>query len=339
MRAGDDTYVLSPAFFMPLLVRNFKMNNHRKVIFFYTFIVAHTISALTPAEALLVERIKDGVSLLVQENPEGWKSEAHKLVNEIEKSYDPSERTHQQVAGKQGTPPPPPGPTIHKGTPPPAPGAAMKKGGPPVPSAPMQKGVVTAPAKPKQIYSKAKLDPLPNEKLLALYEELFTDLPTNWNGQAVEKVEEKTKYGTRVNILYGMPVPTWLNYMGTLKRNIIARGLKTEPEIEKEINDRIAVVRAEKNVKPAALRQAEEKPSEELTEADIVKLIKQLFDAPKTTEMSWMVSIKGNIKALFKLNQRLARDYEKQFMQISGERRFLPLEQVAEVVIPKVEIE
>lgn len=176
-----------------------------------------------------------------------------------------------------------------------------------------------------QIFSVPKLQQLDNEKLLELLSDLLDKLGTvasNWNSTIVEKVEEKTKYGYKVYNVYGAPVAQWMNNITTLKKVIISKNIMSEEEIIKKIADRIAQVRAEKVVKPA-MQPEVEKQKEELTEEDLVRLIKGLLAEPKPTEIGWAVSIKGNIKALDKVNHAMAMQYHDQFIKITKEKPFL----------------
>lgn len=284
------------------------------------FCLACNLYALTPAETNLVESIKKGVDVLVEHNPQGWKDEAYGLVHKLEKSApsefvkipQPSATTPMQ----KGTPPPPP---MKKGVTPPPPGpmgGAKKSAGAAVPQKKAEKPQ-------EQIFSTPKLLPLNDEKLLELYTELLADLPKQWNGMIEERVEERTKYGSKVYIVRGIPMPEWTNNIETLKKVLIDKKIKTKDVVEKEIAERIAAVRVEKTVRPVVVEK-EQKPSEELSEQDIEVLIKQLFEKPKTTEMSWIVSVKGIIKTLFKVNQALAREYEDKFIELAKEKRFLP---------------
>ena len=67
----------------------------------------------------------------------------------------------------------------------------------------------------------------------------------------------------------------------------------------------------------------EEKPKEELTEQDLVRLIRGLLADPKKDQIGWVVSVKGNIKALDKINHEAALEYHNQFITLTGERPFL----------------
>ncbi|HSC24784.1 MAG TPA: hypothetical protein VLB80_01025 [Candidatus Babeliales bacterium] len=228
---------------------------------------------------------------------------------------------------------------MKKGAPPTASGTGgMKKGAPPTApkggpgkngskkSAATTKTPEAAVKEPKiaeQIFSIAKLSELDNEKLLELFNGLLDKLPSNWNGQAVERIEEKTKYGSKVYNVYGIPIPKWSNDIGTLKKVLIMKNIMTENDVTKKIIDRINFVRSEKNKKTEANVPSEEKPKEELTEGDIINLIKILLAEPKTTEIGWVVSTKGNIKALDKMNHEKALEYHDQFINLTKERPFL----------------
>lgn len=186
---------------------------------------------------------------------------------------------------------------------------------------PVSKPVVPKPV--EQIFSVPKLKILDNEKLLALFAELLEKLPSNWNNQVVEKVEEKTKYGSKIYNVYGAPIPKWVNDMNTLKKVLVMNMIMPEEEITKKVADRIVQVRSEKSVKPVVSIVQEEKPQEELTEEDIIRLIKGLLAEPKTDQLGWVVSIKGNIKALDKLNHEAALEYHNRFIKLTGEKPFL----------------
>ncbi len=184
----------------------------------------------------------------------------------------------------------------------------------------------TAPKVVEQIFSVSRLQQLDNDKLMELLNDLLEKLgtvPSNWNGMIVERVEEKTQYSSKIRNVYGAPVAKWTNDINTLKKVIISKNIMPEAEVTQKIADRIAQVRAEKNVKPAVSTQPEEKPKEELTEEDLVKLIKAQLADPKADQIGWVVSIKGNIKALDKLNHDAAMQYHDQFIKLTKERPFL----------------
>lgn len=176
-----------------------------------------------------------------------------------------------------------------------------------------------APKVAEQIFSVSKLQQLDNDKLLELFNDLLDKLgtvPSNWNGMAVEKVEEKTKYGSKIYNVYGVPVPDWTRKIDTLKKVLISKNVTPEAEVTQKIADRIAQVRVEKAVAKPIVQPEQEKAKEELTEDDLVKLIKAQFADPKTDQIGWVVSIKGNIKALDKLNHATAMQYHDQFIKL-----------------------
>lgn len=214
---------------------------------------------------------------------------------------------------------------------------ASKKGGAPLggpkkpvvvgeakePSSNVKNIPIVAPKVVEQIFSVSKLKDLPNDKLIELFEGLLEALPKSWNNQVVEKVEEKTKYGSKVYNVYGAPLPKWLNDINTLKKVFISKNIISEEEITKRIADRIIQVRVEKNVKPPVTVVVEEKPKEELTEQDLVRLIKGLLSLPQPDQIGWVVSVKGNIKALDKINHNAALEYHNRFVTLTKEKPFL----------------
>lgn len=218
----------------------------------------------------------------------------------------------------------------------------MKKGGrsaPPKKGAPsggpakqlgVPKAAPTQPAEKvvapkKQVFSGPQLKKLDDAKLRDLFKDLLENLSllTNWDDRVIEKVEEKTKYGSKIYNVYGAPVPKWSNDINTLKTVLVSKAIMPEQEVAKKIADRISEVRAEKTAKPPVVSAQEEKPKEELSEQDLIKMIKYLLAEPKKGEIGWVVSTKGNIKALDKLNHAEALKYHDKFVEITGERRFL----------------
>ncbi len=123
--------------------------------------------------------------------------------------------------------------------------------------------------------------------------------------------------------MYGAPVSKWSNNMSILKTVLVDQNIMTEKDAAKTIADRISEVRAEKTAKPPVVGAQEEKPKEELSEQDLIKMINGLLAEPKKGEIGWVVSTKGNIKALDKLNHAEALKYHDKFVEITGERRFL----------------
>lgn len=183
-----------------------------------------------------------------------------------------------------------------------------------------------APKVIEQIFSVPKLQVLDNDKLMELFNDLLNKLatdPRNWNAIIVEKVKEDTKYGSKTYNVYGAPIAKWTNDMNTLKKVLVSKGIMSEAQTTKEITERIAQVRSEKTAKPVTTTQPEEKPQEALTQDDLVKLIKELLANPKPTDIGWVVSIKGNIKALDKINHDEALKYHDQFIKITKEKPFL----------------
>lgn len=174
----------------------------------------------------------------------------------------------------------------------------------------------------EQIFTLAKVKALEDDKLLALFNDLLEKLgtvSTNWNATIVEKVEKETGHG--FYNAYGAPVLEWMNKISTVKRALVEKKIMTEEEASQKIKDRIAQVRSEKNVKPVASAQPEEKLKEELTEEDLVKLIKGLLAEPKTDQIGWAVAIKANIKALDKLNPAAAKEYQDRFIQLMQSKK------------------
>jgi hypothetical protein len=183
-----------------------------------------------------------------------------------------------------------------------------------------------APKVAEQIFSVSKLQALDDDTLIKLFRDLLDKLgsvPTNWNGMVVEKVEEKTKYGSKVYNVYGAPVAKWTNDINTLKKVLISKKIMSEGQVAQEIKDRIVQVRSEKNVAPVTPIQPAEKPKEELTEEDLVRLIKAQLAEPKQDQIGWVVSIKGNIKALDKINHEAALEYHNRFIKLTGEKLFI----------------
>ena len=178
----------------------------------------------------------------------------------------------------------------------------------------------------EQIFSVSKLQALDDDTLIKLFRELLDKLgtvPSNWNGMVVEKVEEKTKYGSKVYNVYGAPVAKWTNDINTLKKVLISKKVLSEDQVSQEIKDRITQVRSGKNVAPVTTTQPEEKPKEELTQEDLVRLIEAQLAEPKKDQIGWVVSIKGNIKALDKINHDAALEYHNEFIALTKEKPFL----------------
>jgi hypothetical protein len=213
----------------------------------------------------------------------------------------------------------------------PAPKKGAPRGGPAknigVKTEVAQPGVPTKVApKVEQVFSASKLQELDNDKLVEIFNDLLEKLGTvlsNWNGKAVERVEEKTKHGYKVYNVYGAPDTQWKSRSDTLKKVLIAKNVMPQADIEQKIADRIIQVRAEKTVKPIVIAQPEEKPKEELTEEDLVRLIKVQFAEPKVDQIGWVVSVKRNIRALDQLNHASAMEYHDKFIQLTKEKPFL----------------
>jgi len=55
----------------------------------------------------------------------------------------------------------------------------------------------------------------------------------------------------------------------------------------------------------------------------LVTLIKVQLREPKADQIGWVVSIKGNIKALDKMNHEEALKYHDQFIRLTKEKPFL----------------
>ncbi|HLJ31808.1 MAG TPA: hypothetical protein VKU36_05180 [Candidatus Babeliales bacterium] len=183
-----------------------------------------------------------------------------------------------------------------------------------------------APKATEQIFSVSKLQPLDDDTLIKLFRDLLDKLgtvPSNWNGMVVEKVEEKTKYGSKVYNVYGAPVAKWTNDINTLKKVLISKKVMSEEQVTQEIKDRIVQVRSGKNVAPVTTTQPEEKPKEEFTQEDLVRLIKAQLAEPRQDQIGWVVSIKGNIKALDKINHDAALEYHNKFITLTKEKPFL----------------
>jgi len=170
-----------------------------------------------------------------------------------------------------------------------------------------------APKVTEQIFSVSKLKELDNDKLIELFNDLLEKLGTvlsNWNGMAVERVEEKTKHSSRIYNVYGVPVPDWTRKIDTLKKVLISKNIMSEIEVTKKINDRIAQVRAEKTAKPVVSGQPEEKRIEEITEADVVRDIKELLAKPADSrDTRWETAMQANIRRLKPLNRVEAEKY------------------------------
>jgi hypothetical protein len=177
-----------------------------------------------------------------------------------------------------------------------------------------------APKIAEQIFSVSKLKELDNDKLIELFNDLLEKLGTvlsNWNGMAVEKVEEKTKYGSKIYNVYGVPVPDWTRKIDTLKKVLIAKNIMSETEVTKKINDCIAQVRAEKTAKPVVSGQLEEKRIEEITEADVVRDIKELLAKPADSrDTRWETAMQANIRRLKPLNPAEAEKYRDQLNKL-----------------------
>jgi hypothetical protein len=169
-------------------------------------------------------------------------------------------------------------------------------------------------------FGKAQLMKMENDQLMALFNEYLEKLPKYWISTATEKIEEP---GKMIQVVRGLPNDRWKNNMNTIKGVIITKNLMPEAEIAKKIVDRTVQVRIEQTAKPAVTTQQEEKPKEELTEEDLVKLIKMQLAEPKTDQIGWVVSTKGNIKALDKLNHAAAMQYHDQFINLTKEKAFL----------------
>lgn len=183
-----------------------------------------------------------------------------------------------------------------------------------------------APKKVEQIFSGPKLQQLSDDKLVELFNELLDKLrtdPRSWNAMDVVKMEEKTKYGSKTYNLYGAPIAKWTNDINTLKKVLVSKNIMSEAQVTQTIAECIAQVRSEKKSQQVVSKEQQEKPQEELTGEDLAKLIKAQLTDPKPTEIGWVVSIKGNIKALDKINHEEALKYHDQFIKITKEKPFL----------------
>jgi hypothetical protein len=280
-----------------------------------------TASAIAQLPKPIVEKPADGIIEIVKGKPVGAP-----VVFPVQPDREPIKVEQEEVILQPGEEPMKKAmgrPAPKKGGAPSS-GPAKKLGVPSSgPKASTKPGAVVAPKAVEQIFSVPKLQVLDNDKLLELFAGLLDKLPTNWNGQVVEKVEEKTKYGSKIYNVYGAPISKWTNDINTLKKVLITKNVMPEAEIAKKIADRIALVRSEKNVKPAMVGVSEEKPKEEMTEQDLVRLIKGLLAEPKADQIGWIVSVKGNIKALDKINHAVALEYHDKFIKLTGEKPFL----------------
>jgi len=161
-----------------------------------------------------------------------------------------------------------------------------------------------------------------NSALLELFNKHLDTLDKNWNEQSNEIVKVKTAYGTKTEMIRGVPELSWSNTLNTIKKVIIEKNLMTESEVTKKIEDRIKEVRAEKIKKPTVV--AEEKVAVGLTQHDLEQQLNALFGNPQTTQMSWLVSVKSAIKKLDALNHESALKYQEDYIQLMPkERRFI----------------
>ncbi len=222
--------------------------------------------------------------------------------------------------------------------PPPMPGILPKPGGPPPPpmpggpSAPPVAGGPKPPLMPGKITPKtpaitpSSLRKMSNQELLDLFAKHLGELEKNWNDRAEKRIEVPTKYGKKIEIVRGDPELGWNNIMNSIKRVIVERNIEqfSESKIIKQIEDRIAAVRAEKTKRPAQLAVKEEKRVEEITQADVERQIKMLLADPKTTEMSWLVGIKSAIKKMDSFDHAAALKYQEEYIELMPkERRFI----------------
>lgn len=234
---------------------------------------------------------------------------------------------------KAGGPPPPPPmpgmqPVVKAGGPPPPPPmpGLPKPGGPPAPPLP---GGAKPGASLPAIVKKPALTPsvlrkMDGQEVLKLFNEHLDGLKNSWNILVEERVEVKTKYGSRVEIIRGAPDLAWKNLVNTLKKSLVEKKVMTNDECDQKINERIGQVREEKKSMKADVSSVVEKVSEEETQVDIERQIKSLLSDPKTTEISWMVGIKSGIKKLDKLNHDAALKYQEDFIKIMPkEKRFI----------------
>jgi hypothetical protein len=180
------------------------------------------------------------------------------------------------------------------------------------------------PVKTEQIFSKPKLKELDNDKLLELFKGLLNELGTvlsNWNGMFVEKVEEKTKYGSKIYNVYGAPVSDWTRKIDTLRDVLSDKNIMTKEESKRQKEDRIAQVRAEKAAaKPVV--QPEEKRTEEITEADVVRDIKELLAKPADSrDARWETAMQANIRRLKPLNPAEAEKYRDQLNKLMKNKK------------------
>lgn len=233
---------------------------------------------------------------------------------------------------KAGGPPPPPPmpgtlPVVKTGgpTPPPMPGMP-KPGEPPAPPLPggVKPGVPLPAIVKKPALTPSVLRKLDGQEVLKLFNEHLDGLKNSWNILVEERVEVKTKYGSRVEIVRGAPDLGWKNIVNTLKKSLVEKKVMTNDECDKKINERIDQIREEKKSMKADVSSVVEKVSEEETQVDVERQIKNLLSDPKTTEISWMVGIKSGIKKLDKLNHDAALKYQEDFIKVMPkEKRFI----------------
>jgi len=225
-----------------------------------------------------------------------------------------------------GGPPAPPSGSVPKppaGGPPAPPSGGMPKsptGGPKPPALPGGK-----PAQPKPVVmTLAALNKLSESELLTLFDTHLNELKNEWNGMSEKRVEVKTKYGSRVEIVRGEPSSGWNNKVDTIRKSLVSRNIMTVDDVHKKIQDRIDQVRAEKKTALPSGSVVSEKPAEEITQKNVEQQLKILLSNPKVDEMSWIVGVKSSIKTLNTFDHDAALKYQENFIELlPKEKRFI----------------
>jgi hypothetical protein len=321
--------------------------------------VVHSVPEKT--DSMIIEELEKLIAVPSDQKNESWERKINALLFDLafydkEKAAEYLKKIYKQpvlaealpkVSGgptpppmpgmpplvKAGGPPPPPPmpgmpPMIKAGGPPPPPPmpGLPKPGGPPAPPLPggVKPGAPLPTVVKKPVLTPSVLRKMDGPEVLKLFNEHLDALKSSWNILAEERVEVRTKYGSRVEIIRGAPDLGWKNIVNTLKKSLIEKKVMTVDECDQKINERIDQVRAEKKTAKADITSVVEKASEEPTQVDIERQLKALLSNPQTAEISWLVGIKGGIKNLDKLNHDAALKYQEDFIQIMPkEKRFI----------------
>lgn len=95
----------------------------------------------------------------------------------------------------------------------------------------------------------------------------------------------------------------------------------SESDVQTLVKEQLKQIKKQQREQKAEQR-AKDIAAQELKE--LKEKIDKLFEEPEPNEVKWILEIRGKIKELYKIDQKLAKEYQKQFLEIvPGEKPFL----------------